>query len=62
MCRKSGIKLTKNAIAHIGGTTKADIKFIPSVKEGNSLLNQTFETAKVEAVNNYRTAKGISVT
>jgi hypothetical protein len=27
--RKSGIKITKNAIAHIGGTSKEDIKVQP---------------------------------
>ena len=46
-CRKSGIKLTQRSIAHIGGTMKVDIKFIPSVKEANTMTNATFETAKV---------------
>lgn len=27
--RKAGVKLTDNAIAHIGGTTKEDIKVLP---------------------------------
>lgn len=31
--RKAGIKLTEKAIAHIGGTNKMDIKFIPSSKK-----------------------------
>jgi hypothetical protein len=47
------------AIAHIGGTDKVDIKFIPGVKESERDMNATFETAKVEAVKNYRTSKGV---
>lgn len=46
--RKAGIKLTEGAIAHIGGTTKVDIKFIPSVTKSNT-SNSTFQTAKVQA-------------
>lgn len=48
--RKAGIKLTENAIAHIGGTSKVDIKFIPSVNRQAS--NNTFQTAKVAAIKN----------
>ena len=59
-CRKAGIKINRDAIAHIGGTTKVDIKFIPLIKDSERQLNATFETAKVEAVKNYRTSKGIS--
>jgi hypothetical protein len=32
-CRKSGIKLMNNAIAHIGGTSKEDILEIPATPE-----------------------------
>ena len=39
--RKAGIKLTEGAIGHIGGTTKVDIKFIPTVSK-NSTSNSTF--------------------
>lgn len=28
--RKAGIKLTENAVAHIGGTSKDDIKVLPT--------------------------------
>jgi len=34
-CRKSGIKLMNNAIAHIGGTCKEDILEIPETGEPN---------------------------
>lgn len=46
--RKAGIKLNENAQAHIGGTTKVDIKFIPTVSK-SSTSNATFQTAKVQA-------------
>ena len=46
--RRAGIKLTELAVAHIGGTTKADIKFIPT-SERDKQANNTFQTAKVEA-------------
>jgi len=50
--RRAGIKLTEGAVAHIGGTNKVDIKFIPSaIKNANT--NSTFQTAKVEAVKVY---------
>ena len=45
----------QRAVAHIGGSSKVDIKFIPSVKETSDMINSTFETAKVKAVKNYRT-------
>ena len=48
--RRAGIKLTENAIAHIGGTTKADIKFIPNQDRETKGSNNTFQTAKVQAV------------
>ncbi len=48
--RKAGIKLTEEAIAHIGGTEKADIKFIPSDQILEKTSNNTFMTAKKEAV------------
>jgi len=31
--RKSGIKITELATAHIGGTSKTDIKFIPTTNK-----------------------------
>jgi len=34
--RKAGIKLTEGAEAHVGGTTKVDIKFIPSINKGGN--------------------------
>lgn len=46
--RRAGIKLTEMAIAHIGGTTKADIKFIPSSAR-NLASDNTFQTAKARA-------------
>jgi hypothetical protein len=49
--------LTEGAVAHIGGTNKVDIKFIPSptaFKEpSTTTANSTFQTAKVEAVKVY---------
>jgi len=48
------------AVAHIGGGSKVDIKFIPLIKDSERQMNATFETAKVEAVKNYRTSKGLS--
>jgi hypothetical protein len=30
--RKSGIKISNNAIAHIGGSSKEDIKTLPDMK------------------------------
>jgi len=44
MCRKSGIKLRNNSVAHIGGSSKVDIKFIPSmsVNSANDEINGTF--------------------
>ena len=52
--RKAGIKLTEQAVAHIGGTEKNDIKFIPTGKTwGNTNKdnsNYTFMTAKKEAI------------
>lgn len=57
--RKAGIKLTEDAIAHIGGTEKADIKFIPDPQKGlDTTNNNTFMTAKKEAI---RTFKGGSI-
>jgi len=40
--RKSGIKITDLAKAHIGGTSKVDIKFIPSTKKALLAGNSTF--------------------
>ena len=52
--RKAGIKLTELAVAHIGGTEKADIKFIPTIQKDKdnaaSNKNNTFMTAKKEAI------------
>lgn len=48
--RKAGIKLTELAIAHIGGTEKADIKFIPTGNRLDVNSNNTFMTAKKEAM------------
>lgn len=56
--RKAGIKLTEDAVAHIGGTEKADIKFIPDPQKAIDTNNNTFMTAKKEAI---RTFKGGSV-
>ena len=39
--RKAGIKLTEYAVAHIGGTSKVDIKFIPSTSKEQA-SNNTF--------------------
>jgi len=49
-------------VAHIGGSSKVDIKFIPSVKEVSDHINATFQTAKVKAVKFYRTENGIDMT
>ena len=51
--RKAGIKLTEDAIAHIGGTEKADIKFIPSGRMADMSQNNTFMTAKKEAIRTF---------
>ena len=51
--RKAGIKLTEDAIAHIGGTEKADIKFIPSGRMADMSTNNTFMTAKKEAIRTF---------
>lgn len=51
--RKAGIKLTEEAIAHIGGTEKADIKFIPTGKILDQVSNNTFMTAKKEAIRTF---------
>ena len=51
--RKAGIKLTEEAIAHIGGTEKADIKFIPQGKSSETTNNNTFMTAKKEAIRTF---------
>ena len=42
-------------MAHIGGTEKADIKFIPQPVKADAVNNNTFMTAKKEAI---RTFKG----
>lgn len=53
--RKAGIKLTEDAIAHIGGTEKADIKFIPDPQRGQDTANNnTFMTAKKEAIRYFK--------
>lgn len=51
--RRAGIKLTEGSVAHIGGTNKVDIKFIPSAVKSTTTSNSTFQTAKVEAVKVY---------
>ena len=52
--RKAGIKITEFAIAHIGGTEKADIKFIPQPHvRGDGATNNTFMTAKKEAIRTF---------
>jgi hypothetical protein len=52
--RKAGIKITEQAIAHIGGTEKADIKFIPQGGiRVDSTTNNTFMAAKKEAVRTF---------
>lgn len=51
--RKAGIKLTEDAIAHIGGTEKADIKFIPTGRMNEMSQNNTFMTAKKEAIRTF---------
>ena len=51
--RKAGIKLTEEAVAHIGGTEKADIKFIPSGRMADMSTNNTFMTAKKEAIRTF---------
>lgn len=51
--RKAGIKLTEGAVAQIGGNNKVDIKFIPSAQRQAATTNNTFQTAKVEAVKVY---------
>ena len=51
--RKAGIKLTDLAVAHIGGTEKADIKFIPNANKLESSTNNTFLTAKKEAIRTF---------
>ena len=56
--RKAGTKLTEDAVAHIGGTEKADIKFIPQPLKADATTNNTFMTAKKEAI---RTFKGGSI-
>jgi len=38
--RKSGIKIMKNAIAHIGGNSKADILEMPDMQEKEILSYQ----------------------
>lgn len=62
MCRKAGIKLHHNSVAHIGGTSKVDIKFIPSlsVNEVHNEINSTFAKAKIDSVAHYRSASGMS--
>ena len=40
--RRAGIKLTEGAVAHIGGTNKVDIKFIPSAIKSTTTSNSTF--------------------
>jgi len=40
--RKAGIKLTEGSVAHIGGTNKVDIKFIPSTVKQITTSNNTF--------------------
>jgi hypothetical protein len=40
--RRAGIKLTEGAVAHIGGTNKVDIKFIPSAIKATTTSNSTF--------------------
>ena len=51
--RSAGIKLTEGSVAHIGGTNKVDIKFIPSAIRSQGTQSSTFQTAKVEAVKSY---------
>ncbi len=51
--RSAGIKLTEGSVAHIGGTNKVDIKFIPSAIRAQGTQSSTFQTAKVEAVKSY---------
>ena len=62
MCRKAGIKLLHNSVAHIGGSSKVDIKFIPSLstQEAHKEINGTFSKAKIDAVAHYRSASGLS--
>ena len=40
-------------MAHIGGTEKADIKFIPNANKLESSTNNTFLTAKKEAIRTF---------
>ena len=54
--RKAGIKLTEKSNAVIGGSTKEDIKFIPSISRDQA-SNKTFQTAKKEAEKVYKNAK-----
>ena len=63
MCRKAGIKLLHNSVAHIGGSSKVDIKFIPSlsVNEANNDINGTFSKAKIDAVAHYRSVSGLTM-